>query len=170
MMAIGMAGKPAPDPTSRARLAPEGIRGSQASASRKPCRTISSGRVSAVRLMRPAQRRISSRYVRNAGICSWLSWTPSLSAPVARSSSGFWYVSFAPFFCLEGKIRLGRLPLCWRRACRPPVDQPLLADLQDIIDQPVQNQTRRKAPEHEREYDRHHPAHHLGLSRIAGGR
>src|SRR5450830_161043 len=48
-------------------------------------------------------------------------------------------------------------------------DHPLLADRQDVVDDPVQYQTRREEEEHHRECQRHEQ-HHLRLHRIGRGR
>src|SRR5689334_10195264 len=60
-----------------------------------------------------------------------------------------WYASSAPLCCRDSGFALEH-----------PVHLPLLRNLQQVVDEPVQHEARGKEQEHDRECDRHE-LHHL---------
>src|SRR5215813_588902 len=150
----GIPGSPAPEPTSARETNLGGSTLRNRRLSRKSFSTIQAVSEEPTKRWDFCHFWSSFRYLPNASSSPAVSGRPRMRTPPDASAS-------------SGDVKMRSLAV--RRAPSRLVHVPLLEDLQDVGDGPVQHEACRKVEEHEREDERHHQ-HHLCLPRVASRR
>src|SRR5438128_1473164 len=151
---IGIPGSPAPDPMSASDWNSGGSALRKRRLSRNKFSTIQSSSAEPIKRWDFCHFCNSFRYLPNDSSSVAARGRPRIeAAPDASASSA----------------AVKPLPLGGSGAAPGPIHIPLLQDLEDVGDGPVEDQPGRQVQEHERE-DERHDEHHLGLSRIAPDR